>query len=66
MSKIEKEGKIDESFVHIEPKEAMYAFGAHGEELPSTAIHGYEQLVKVYQQAMKSTGVNGKQALSNK
>lgn len=47
-----KRGLIDESFVHIEPKEAMYAFGPHGEDLPSDAIKGYDNLVRVYNQEM--------------
>jgi len=47
-----KSGQIDESFVRIEPKEAMYAFGPHGEDLPRDAIKGYDNLVRVYNHAV--------------
>ena len=47
-----KEGEIDESFVQIEPKEALYTFGDHGQNLPADAIKGYAQLVQVYNEAM--------------
>lgn len=53
---IEKNGHIDESFVHIEPKEQLYAFGDHGQYLPKDAIQGYDQLVKVYNAAMAAAG----------
>lgn len=49
---LSKQGQIDESFVHIEPKEAMYAFGAHGADLPADAIKGYDNLVRVYNRSM--------------
>lgn len=52
IQRIETNGQIDESFVQIEPKEAMYAFGDQGQELPKGAIKGYNQLVKVYNAAM--------------
>lgn len=52
IDRIETHGKIDESFVHIEPEAAMYAFGDHGELLPKDAIHGYAELVKVYHEVM--------------
>lgn len=54
IQRIETGGRIDESFVHIEPKEALYAFGDHGQELPKDAIKGYDQLVKVYHAAIRS------------
>lgn len=61
ISRIETNGKIDESFVHIEPEAAMYAFGDHGQLLPRDAIHGYDELVKVYQHAMtKAKAKQGK------
>jgi hypothetical protein len=44
-------GKIDESKVTIEPKQAMYVFGEHGEKLPANAIHGFDQLQKVFAEA---------------
>lgn len=43
-----KEGKIDESKVTIEPETALYVFGEHGEKLPANAIHGYEQLQQLF------------------
>lgn len=51
---LNKENQIDESFVHIEPKEALYTFGDHGQYLPKDAIKGYDQLVEVYNSAMRS------------
>lgn len=42
-------GKIDETKVTIEPQTAMYVFGDHGEKLPANAIHGFEQLQKVFE-----------------
>ncbi len=45
-----KGGKVDESFVTIEPETALYVFGDKGERLPATAIHGYDQLVKLFAQ----------------
>ena len=41
-------GKIDESKITIEPEKAMYVFGDHGENLPSWAIMGFENLQKVF------------------
>ena len=52
LTRIQKNGQFDESFVTVEPKAAMYAFGPNGEDLPRDAIHGYDELVKVYQAAM--------------
>ncbi len=43
-------GNIDESKITIEPEEAMYVFGAKGEKLPAHAIHGFENLEKVFAQ----------------
>jgi hypothetical protein len=42
-------GKIDESKVTIEPQTALYVFGDHGEKLPANAIHGFEQLQKMFE-----------------
>ena len=61
IEKIKKNGAIDESFVHIEPKEALYAFGPHGEDLPEKAIKGYDALVKVYKAVMKKASENIRQ-----
>ncbi|QJD97294.1 acetylxylan esterase [Mucilaginibacter robiniae] len=48
------DGKVDESKVTIEKFPAMYVFGAQGENLPANAIHGFEQLQKVFAQATQS------------
>ncbi|PRD49271.1 alpha/beta hydrolase family protein [Sphingobacterium haloxyli] len=40
-------GDYDESDCIIEEENALYAFGANGENLPSNAIHGYENLEKL-------------------
>lgn len=42
----------DESKVTIEQPVAMYVFGEKGERLPATAIHGFAQLEKVWDQAI--------------
>ncbi|WP_342648388.1 acetylxylan esterase [Mucilaginibacter sp. CSA2-8R] len=42
------DGKVDESKVTIEKYPAMYVFGPKGENLPANAIHGFEQLEKVF------------------
>jgi len=44
----DKDGKIDESHVTIEKEPMMYVFGPHGENLPKDAIHGFDQLEKVF------------------
>ncbi|GHE46990.1 hypothetical protein GCM10017764_32710 [Sphingobacterium griseoflavum] len=41
-------GEYDESTVTIENKETLYSFGAQGEKLPSNAVHGYEELEKLF------------------
>ena len=46
-------GKIDESFITIEKESSMLVFGDKGEKLPATAIHGFEQLEKVFADAMR-------------
>jgi len=51
----DKNGKIDESKVTIEKEQAMYVFGDHGQNLPKDAIHGFENLEKVF---AKATGNN--------
>lgn len=40
--------EVDESFVTIEPEQAMFVFGDKGEKLPGHAIKGFEQLEKVF------------------
>jgi hypothetical protein len=44
----DKTGKIDESKVTIEPENALFVFGDHGEKLPANAIHGYDQLKALF------------------
>lgn len=46
-----RDGQIDESPVTIEPNEAMYVFGKHGELLPKDAIHGFDTLVKEFNES---------------
>lgn len=41
-------GEYDESGCVIEEEKALYAFGPNGENLPSNAIHGYENLEKLF------------------
>lgn len=49
----DKAGNIDESSITIEPKEKMYVFGEKGEKLPAHAIKGFENLEKVFYDAIK-------------
>jgi hypothetical protein len=42
-------GTIDESKVTIEKEPALYVFGDKGELLPPNAIHGFQQLEKVWE-----------------
>jgi hypothetical protein len=44
----DKDGKIDESKVTIEPETALYVFGEHGEKLPANAIHSFEELKAIF------------------
>lgn len=46
-------GNIDESSITIEPEQALYVFGDKGERLPANAIHGFENLEKVFYAAME-------------
>lgn len=49
LSKVkDKEGRIDESKVTIEPATALYVFGEHGEKLPANAIRNYDELKKMF------------------
>lgn len=41
-------GNTDESTITIEPEQAMYVFGDKGERLPASALHGFEQLEKIW------------------
>lgn len=46
-------GKIDETMITLEPEQAMYVFGDHGEKLPAHAIRGFAQLEGVFENAIK-------------
>jgi dienelactone hydrolase len=45
--------QLDESKVTIEKESAMYVFGEKGEKLPTNAIHGFNQLEKVFYKSEK-------------
>ena len=52
--------KIDESKITIEPEQAMYVFGDKGEKLPAHAVHGFENLEKLFaQKSKKPEQING-------
>jgi hypothetical protein len=42
------DGKIDESKITIEKYQAQYVFGPNGENLPKNAIHGFQELEKLF------------------
>jgi len=46
-------GNIDESSITIEPENKLYVFGDNGEKLPARAVHGFENLEKVFYNAIK-------------
>lgn len=48
----DRKGKIDESRVTIEKEYSMYAFGLKGEKLPANAIKSFEELEKVFEDAV--------------
>lgn len=48
-------GIIDETKSVIEKEQALYVFGDKGEHLPANAIHGFEQMVKVFDKAVAKT-----------
>jgi sugar phosphate isomerase/epimerase/dienelactone hydrolase len=50
--------QVDESFVTIEPEQAMYVFGDKGEKLPGHAIKGFEQLEKVFTAEIEKAKTN--------
>jgi sugar phosphate isomerase/epimerase/dienelactone hydrolase len=50
--------EVDESFVTIEPEQAMYVFGDKGEKLPGHAIKGFEQLEKVFTAEIEKAKTN--------
>jgi sugar phosphate isomerase/epimerase len=47
--------KIDEAKVTIEKEEALKVFGEKGEKLPANAVKGYENVVKLFEQATGSS-----------
>lgn len=51
-------GRIDESKITIEPEMAMYVFGDKGELLPANAIHGFENLEKVFADEIQKAKTN--------
>jgi hypothetical protein len=51
-------GKIDESSITIEPMQKMYVFGDNGEYLPSHAIHGFENLTRVFNEEVQKAKYN--------
>ena len=40
--------RADESKITIEKMNALYVFGDHAEKLPAYAIHGFDQLEKLW------------------
>jgi sugar phosphate isomerase/epimerase/dienelactone hydrolase len=55
---IQNADTIDESKITIEPEQAMYVFGDKGEKLPTHAIHGFENVEKVFAEEIKKTKTN--------
>lgn len=45
------DGEIDESKSMIEPEKGLYVFGDKGERLPANAIHGFDEMQKVFNKA---------------
>ncbi len=49
------QGEFDESGVNIEKESALKVFGDKGESLPANAVKGFENVVKVFNDAIAST-----------
>ncbi len=49
----DKTGAINEAGITIEPENKMFVFGDHGEKLPTRAVKGFENLEKIFYQAIK-------------
>ncbi|EHQ30799.1 dienelactone hydrolase family protein [Mucilaginibacter paludis] len=47
----DENGNIDESKSTVENEQALYVFGDKGERLPGNAIHGFENMEQVFNQA---------------
>jgi len=45
------DGEIDESKSIVEPEKALYVLGDKGERLPANAIHGFDEMQKVFNKA---------------
>lgn len=52
------EGKIDESKITIEPEKSLYVFGDNGEKLPANAIHGFENIERVFAEEVEKARTN--------
>lgn len=50
---LDRNGNIDESDITIEKKTDMYVFGEKGERLPAHAMMGFDNLRKVFEEAIK-------------
>jgi sugar phosphate isomerase/epimerase/dienelactone hydrolase len=50
--------KIDESKITIESEQAMYVFGDKGEKLPAHAVHGFDNLEKLFYSEIKNAKTN--------
>lgn len=48
-----KTGNMDESSITIEPENKMYVFGDKGEKLPAHALKGFENLERVFKEAIR-------------
>ncbi len=49
---------INESSITIEPEKALYVFGDKGEKLPAHAIHGFENVEKVFEDEIQKARSN--------
>ena len=55
---LDASGKANETGITIEPEQAMYVFGDHGEKLPAHAVKGFEQLEAVFKAATQAAREN--------
>lgn len=51
-------GVLDESSITIEPEKSLYVFGDNGEKLPANAIHGFENLERVFAEEVEKARTN--------
>jgi hypothetical protein len=47
------EGNIVDTTITIEPENAFYVFGNKGENLPAYAVHGFDNIDKLFADAIK-------------